>query len=158
MTAYGVKAYTSTNILTTDPYKLILMLYEAALKHLFAARAAIRDGNMVAKGENISKAISIISELLNAVEGDEHNEAANFLRGLYAAILVELPKANLNNDEKIVELSIKYIAQLKNIWENYVMNAPRESGEPTTDNVAQQAMGAMAGDSETGNRHLSLRL
>ena len=158
MTAYGVKAYTSTDILTTDPYKLILMLYEAALKHLFAARAAIRDRDMIAKGENISKAISIISELLNAVEGDEHNEAANFLRGLYSAILAELPKANLNNDEKIIELSIKYIAQLKNIWENYVMNAPQEQGDRTPDSVAYQAMGAVGEGSAVGNRHLSLRL
>ncbi len=123
----GAQIYKKMDVMTTDPRRLILMLYEGALKHLFKAREGIQKGDVQVKCESISKAIAIISELLSSVVSDENNEAAIFLRGLYSAILAELPKANLEDDILIVERSIKYIAQLKNIWESHVMTEPAQA-------------------------------
>jgi len=121
MNTQAAKAYSTTDVMTSDPYKLILMLYDGALKHLFQARKAILEKDTAGKGEHISKVIGIVGELLSSVQGDPEDEAVNFLRGLYSAILAELPKANINNDVKVIELSIKYMAQLRNIWKEHVM-------------------------------------
>ncbi len=117
----GAQAYKKMDVNTADPRRLILMLYEAALRHLFKARDAMKRKDVSGKCENLSKSIAIIGELLAAVSPDESNEAAVFLRGLYTAILAELPRANMENDVAAVELSIKYVAQLKAIWEKEVM-------------------------------------
>lgn len=118
------KAYKKTDVLTTDPHKLILMLYDAAIKNLYKARDGIRTKDLVMRSEGLSKTIAIVSELLSAVQGE--NEAAGFLRGLYSAILAELPKINLTNDEKTLNTAIKYLTQLRHIWQTEVMpNAQR---------------------------------
>ncbi|MGC9022575.1 MAG: flagellar export chaperone FliS, partial [Dissulfurimicrobium sp.] len=113
------QAYEKTDILTTDPYKLILMLYDAGLKGLYMAREGIRTGDIAMRGEALGRVIAVVSELMGAVRGE--NEAAGFLRGLYAAMLVELPKVNLTNDEKTLNTAIKYLAQLRHIWQTEVM-------------------------------------
>ena len=56
---------------------------------------------------------------------DDDSEAAAFLRGLYGAILTELPKVAVNNDAEILRRAKGYIARLKEIWEETAM---REQG------------------------------
>ena len=49
------------------------------------------------------------------------DESTEFLRGLYNAMLMELPKVSINNDIKILKRTEAYILKLKEIWENDVM-------------------------------------
>ncbi|MEZ0328297.1 MAG: flagellar export chaperone FliS [Dissulfuribacterales bacterium] len=119
MNTQAVKAYKSTQVMTTDSNKLILMLYDACIKNLFLARDAVMEKDIVRRGETISKAIDILSELFSSVRGE--TEQAKFLRGLYSAMMLELPKVNLTNDTRTLDLAIKYVAQLRSIWKEQVM-------------------------------------
>ena len=139
MNSNKANAYTQTDILTTDPYKLILMLYDGAIRHLFLARQAIQDGDPAARGEHLGKVIGIVTELLSSVEGGPENEAATFLRGLYSAILAELPGVNVTGDVEPVNLSIKYLAQLRNIWKEKVMAQGNITGEGDRKELVQLA-------------------
>ncbi len=103
------------------PVKLIHLMYERALIHLDMALIGIEKSNPQLKGENLGKAIAIITELNASVKEDDGSDAALFLRGLYSAILLELPKASANNDEQIVRQTISYIRRLKEIWEETAM-------------------------------------
>jgi len=120
MNSVAVKSYKTTHVLTTDPYKLILLLYDEAIKQLFKVREAIKNNDIKERGESLSKVIDIITELLAAVQGDNNDEVVIFLRWLYSNMLTELPKVNINNDLSTVERSIKYIAQLRTIWKKVV--------------------------------------
>lgn len=122
MTTQGARAYQQTSVTTTDPARLILMLYDGAIKNLFLVREGIRENNLQKRGEHLSKTIAIITELLSSVQGDEENEVAAFLRNMYSSMLTELVKVNLDNDPEPVELSIKYLAQMREIWKKEVMN------------------------------------
>ena len=122
MTRQGAKAYQQTSVTTTDPATLILMLYDGAIKNLLMAREGIKANDIKKRGEHMSKAIAIITELLSSVQGDDSNEVATFLKNMYSSMLTELVKVNLNNDPEPVELSIKYLAQMRNIWQTEVMN------------------------------------
>ncbi len=104
-----------------------MMLYDAAMKNLFFAREGALKKDIVKRGEHLGKAISIITELLSSVQGDPDNEAATFLRGLYSSMLKELIKVNINNDVKPIELSIKYIAQLRDIWQKQVLESENKN-------------------------------
>lgn len=103
------------------PVKLIHMLYERVLVHLDMAEKGIREKNAKLRGENLSKAIAIITELNASIKTEDNSEAAQFLRGLYSAILVELPKVSVSDDVQIVRQAAKYLNQLKQIWEQTAM-------------------------------------
>jgi flagellar secretion chaperone FliS len=117
------------------PVKLIHMLYERALDHLELAEEGIREQVPGKRGENISKAIAIVSELNASIKSDDHSEAARFLRGLYEAILLELPKVSVSQDLKVLRQAHTYLARLKSIWEQTAMVelAGREHGGKAVD-------------------------
>lgn len=121
-----INSYLSNHYESMSPEQLILMLYKGALSRLKLAREGIMENDIPKKGENISKAIAIISELSASVDTSMNDESTLFLRGLYKAILEELPKANLNNDIDVLNKSAKYISGLKEIWEKDVMGTTQK--------------------------------
>lgn len=108
-----------------SPVKLIHMLYERVLVHLELAEEGIREQTPRKRGENLGKAIAIITELQASIKSEDHSEAAQFLRGLYGAILMELPRVSVSQDVKVLRQARTYLEKLKGIWEETAM---RESG------------------------------
>ncbi|MEA2083447.1 MAG: flagellar export chaperone FliS [Thermodesulfobacteriota bacterium] len=103
------------------PVKLVHIMYERVIMHLELAEEGVRDNDPRKRGENLGKAIAIISELNASIRKDDETEAAEFLRGLYGAILIELPKVSLTEDIKILKQTQTYICRLKEIWEKTAM-------------------------------------
>jgi len=99
------------------PVKLIYLMYERTLVHLFQAEEGMREKNPKKRGENLGKAIAIIAELNASVKEDNNSESARFLKGLYGTILTELPKTAVFDDLEILQQSRRYIQRLKEIWE-----------------------------------------
>lgn len=137
MAAYPqINNYLSNHYDGMSPEQLILMLYNGALSRLKLAREGILENNIPKKGENLSKAIAIISELNASVSSKMNDESTQFLRGLYTAILTELPKVSMNNDIKIIDRTSAYIAELKSIWEKDVMGK-KQNGKGKIVNIAE---------------------
>lgn len=121
-----VNAYRQSEVsAAVHPVKLIHMMYERVLTHLNYAEEAIAENSPRKRGENLSKAIALISELNAAVNPKDQSEAAAFLRGLYGAIMVELPKVSVGGDVKVLRQAARYISELKKVWEETAM---RENG------------------------------
>jgi len=123
--AYGnaMSAYRKTEISTVSgPKKLIQMLYDGALHSLERARIGTENKDPKVRGENLGKALAIITELNASLDLEKGGETAQFLRDLYLYMLVELPKVNLTNDTAIIVRSMNYIRELKRLWEERVMN------------------------------------
>ena len=114
-----------------NPVKLIHMMYDRLLIHLNSAMENIARGELAKRGDNLGKSIALLTELNASIADDDSSEAANFLRGLYGAILQELPKVSLDNDTKILQQAINYIEKLKDIWEQTAM-VECEAARPTT--------------------------
>jgi len=130
--AYGsaASAYRQTELVTSsDPKKLILMLYDGAIRFLEQARAGVLSGDIRRRGENLSKVIAIIGELNSCLNMEAGGETSEFLRGLYMYMLTELPKVSLNNDMEIVDKSMRYLKELRKIWEQNVMGKGEVSGD-----------------------------
>lgn len=128
MAAYQqINTYLNNHYEGMDPEQLIFLLYKGALSRIRLTKEGILEKNIQKKGENLSKAIAIISELNASVDSKMEDESTLFLRGLYTAILAELPKVTLNNDLGTLNRAEKYISRLKEIWEKDVMAKKKES-------------------------------
>ena len=122
----GLNAYRkSEKQATIHPVKLIHMLYERVLTHLEHTELGIKENDPRKRGENLGKAIAIVTELNASVKQDDDSEATRFLKVLYTAILMELPKVSIAGDVKILQRSHAYLKELKQIWEQTAM---REHG------------------------------
>ncbi len=122
--ATGYQTYRNNHFEGMDPNRLILMLYEGAIKHTRLAKEGIKGNNIQKRGEHTGRVIAIVSELNACLDENIKDESIDFLRGLYNAILTELPKVALNNDITILERTESYISKLKDVWENNVMKKP----------------------------------
>ncbi len=120
------------------PVKLIYLLYERTLVHLFQAEEGIREKNPKKRGENLGKAIAIIAELNASVKEDDNSESARFLKGLYGAILTELPKTAVSDDIEILQQSRRYIQRLKEIWEQTALREINQEASGRDTDVENQ--------------------
>ncbi len=119
---YGaaVNAYRKASITTIqEREKIVKLLFEAAIRELNLAKANIEAPRFL--GKHIGKTIAIISELQAGLNFEKGGEAAEFLNGLYSAMIRELSKVRGKEELEVIELSIRYLTQLKKIWEEYVL-------------------------------------
>lgn len=110
-----------------NPQKLILMLYDGAIKRISFAREGVINKDPKQRGENLSKAIAIISELNASLQNIE-DEGIFFLRSLFLAMMQELCKVSVTNDIQTLDRTTKYLMELKRILETSVMG--RENTAP----------------------------
>lgn len=119
---YAYNAYLQAKVQPeTDPKRLILMLYEGALEHLSLTREGIEEQNARKRGEHLSRAVAIVSELYTVLDPNSTDESIDFLRGLYQAILVELAKVAVTHDVAVIQQASRYLERLKHVWEHDVM-------------------------------------
>lgn len=116
-----------------DPNKLILMLYDGAIRRIILAREGLQEENPQKRGENLGKAIAIVNELNACLDENIKTEEIEFLRGLYRAMLTELPKVSVTNDVVILDRAEKYLTELKRIWVTTVVNNKKAKAKAMED-------------------------
>lgn len=107
-----------TGVTSASPHKLILMLFDGAIMALGAAQHQMSEGNIPAKGQNISKAIEIIDNGLRAsLDLEAGGELADRLYALYDYMTARLLHANLHNDLAAIEEVSHLLGELRSAWE-----------------------------------------
>jgi flagellar protein FliS len=125
MTTPGSRAATAyssldveTGVAGASPQKLVLMLYDGALKAIFDAKVAMARSEIPLKGSAISKAIAIIDEGLRpALDMNAGGEIAANLMALYDYISGRLLYANIKNDPHSLDESARLLSELRSAWE-----------------------------------------
>ena len=116
---YGKNAhatYQSVQITTTDRGRLLLMMYEGAIKFLKQAKSGLEESDMVKFCRFLSKGQAIIAELMNTLDFEKGGEIARDLDRLYDFMLFYLTEANLHRDPKRVG---KVISLIDTIYSAY---------------------------------------
>lgn len=104
---------------SATPQQLVVMLYSGAIAAIVSAQQHIRLKNIAAKGEAISKAISIIDDGLRAsLDLKVGGELALHLHELYRYMGQRLLHANLKNDTDALEEVRQLLVQLNGAWES----------------------------------------
>lgn len=111
-----VNAYQETTIATQNGGQLVVMLYDGAIKFLRLAVVEIERGNFVAKGQYISKAQAIITELNTVLDMEAGGEISRNLRSLYMFMLRHLTRANIDRDSKAILDVVDELDTLNEGW------------------------------------------
>lgn len=108
--------YKRNEISTASQNKLILMLYDGAIKHLKLAEHAIEEKDIENKNEHLKKAQDIISEFMVTLNFEQGGEVAESLYLMYDYMYNKLIKSNINNDiDGVVEIR-KQLQELRSTW------------------------------------------
>jgi flagellar secretion chaperone FliS len=153
------KAYQQTQVTTAKPEKILLMLYEGAIKfnkisiqkmndiHKMKADSAespmtsgpTGDGStrrelmskaISSKGTHVSKTMAIISELMNTLDHDVGGQLAQDLENLYMFMMDKLIEANIQNKVEPLVAVERLLMTLYQGWVD-VVNNPRADGIPS---------------------------
>lgn len=121
-TRSGANAYAKvgleTGVAAASPHKLVIMLFEGAMVAIASAIQQMQAGDIPAKGQSISKAITIIDSGLRASLNKEiGGEIALNLDALYGYMSSRLIIANLKNQPTILEEIYQLLKGLKDAWE-----------------------------------------
>ena len=112
----GVETYQENAVTTQTQGKLIVMLYDGAIKFLKMAIREIEAENPEEKGKYISKALDILFELNTVLDTDAGGEIATNLRKLYLFMGQHLTEANIKQDIGKTEEVIKLLEELSQSW------------------------------------------
>jgi len=114
--------YRETQIKTASPGKLLLMLYDGAIRFLnVAIKALDKEEKELEKAHiHIIKVQNIISELTVTLDLEKGGEIAENLKELYTFMKKHLIKANLEKDTKYLEEVKGLIEQLRVAWKEVV--------------------------------------
>ncbi|MCR9245000.1 MAG: flagellar export chaperone FliS [bacterium] len=123
--AQAAATYQKNAVMTASPEKLVVMLYDGAIKNLEKCRIGIEDPAQARSpevGEHIGKAISIIGELRASLDHAAGGEIATELDRLYEFALDQLSQANLQRTPEGVHATLKVMRTLKEGWDGIVPN------------------------------------
>jgi flagellar protein FliS len=94
-TALATARYQHAQVATADRGRLLLLMFEGALKFLGRAEAAIADGDLERFGIALGRAEAVIAELLHTLDFKAGGEIARNLDRLYRFMLDHLIEANV---------------------------------------------------------------
>lgn len=102
---------------TSDPHRLVLMLFDGAISAISLGRLHMSNGEIPQKGSAISKAINIISNGLRAsLDMESGGELAERLAALYEYITQRLLFANLKNSIATLDECLELLTGLRDAW------------------------------------------
>jgi flagellar protein FliS len=111
-----VSVYQEAAVTTQSKGRLIVLLYDGAIKFMKLAINELEAGNFEAKGQYIARAQNIINELCAVLDTDAGGEIAANLRKLYCFMNNRLSEANIKCDpQKIAEI-IALMEELNKSW------------------------------------------
>jgi len=112
----GISTYKENAVSTQTKGRLIVLLYEGAIKFLRQAISELEAGNYAAKGEYINKAQAIIAELDSSLDMEAGGEIAQNLRDLYHFVSRHLNEANVKRDPQRIRDVLTCLEDLIEGW------------------------------------------
>lgn len=111
-----IGAYQDAAIGTQSKGRLIVMLYDGAIKFLKLAIRELQAENYAAKGQYINRAQDIINELNAVLDMEAGGEVSENLRKLYHFMSRHLSQANTERDPQMIQEVINMLEELNQSW------------------------------------------
>ncbi|WP_082081322.1 flagellar export chaperone FliS [Methylocucumis oryzae] len=105
-------------VVDASPHRLVQMLMEGVLERIAIAKGNLARKEIALKGENISRAITIINGLQAALNKEAGGELAENLDNLYDYMIMRLINANYSNDESLLDEVNTLMLEIKSGWDN----------------------------------------
>ena len=108
--------YRKNQISTSSQGRLILMMYEGAIKFTSLAVDSMAKGDVANQGKYIQKTHDIVNELSLALDFKKGGDVAPRLESLYQFALSQLTLANIKSDKKPLQAVLNILTPLLEAW------------------------------------------
>lgn len=108
--------YEENAIATASPLKLVVLLYDGAIRFFRLAERAFAEGDSVLARMHMAKAERIILELLGSLNVEEGGEIAENLFALYRFVLRECARTDGENYTVTLPGIIRILSGLREAW------------------------------------------
>jgi flagellar secretion chaperone FliS len=109
--------YKETEISTANQGKLIVMLYDGAIRFLNIALENLPSKKYDAVNNNILKAQDIVTELMLSLNIEAGGQIAQNLFSIYVYIKKLLIESNIKKEPDGIHEALKYMKDLRNAWD-----------------------------------------
>ncbi|WKC75346.1 flagellar export chaperone FliS [Borreliella yangtzensis] len=113
------KIYKQTQINTSNPLSILIMLYDKAIQDLKIAKDLIQDGNWqnaIKANEKIFHAQEIITELMSTLNFERGGDISTNLLSIYSFLNKELENVLLKKEIHKIDNVIKQLQVLSFTW------------------------------------------
>jgi flagellar protein FliS len=129
-------AYTRVDVETASQGKLIVMLFNGAIKRAEEAKRQLQQGNNTAVHNNLIRAQDIIAELRGALNM-QAGDIAKSLDRIYEYFQHLLIQANIKKKADPIDECLGLLTQVRDAWQELFENLARESAAAPAPRVNQ---------------------
>ena len=130
-------AYKKASVNTLDQNKLIIMLYDGAIKNANFAVQYMESGEIEKVHDSLIKTKNIVTELLATLNMEQGGEIAKNLKSLYSYMFSQLIEANMEKKTEPVLTVIDLLKELRGAW---VQIKEKKKPEEKKGNASGQTM------------------
>jgi flagellar protein FliS len=112
----AAQSYLQTQVRSSSPLELVVMLYDGALRSTTAACEAMRRGDIPARRAALSKTMAIIGELQNTLDMKSGGDVAVQLDQLYGWMTSHLLQAAVRQEAGPIEDVRRVLETLRDGW------------------------------------------
>ena len=138
MNPYGRNTYQEIAIQTSSPAKLVVMLYEGAIRFLNQSIAAIQSKDLNVKRQSVDRAVAVIQHLQSTLDMSQGKEVAADLDRLYTYVISRVLDASAKLEIEPLEEAIKLLTVLLSGWEEVARKESEHAVPPSL--LAQQSL------------------
>src|SRR5437868_7909444 len=121
--------YKTTSIQSASREKLLLMMYEGAIKFVKMAITAAENKQIAERGMNIGRAYDIILELNNTLDHKVGGDISKNLEQLYMFITDQYQQANITGDPQPLRGALKVLETLYDGWVKAIEQLKKETND-----------------------------
>lgn len=126
MSQKAYQKYKQTSVSSASREKLLLMMYEGAIKFTKLAKKANEEKDIAQRGYNIGRAFDIVMELNNTLDHKVGGEVSKNLEQLYIFITDQLTQANITGKDEHFESCLKILGTLHEGWVQAIAKLKQE--------------------------------
>lgn len=109
--------YVETSVIEATPYKLVKLLYEAAIKNIGVVKVFVERKDYAKKAEHVNKVISILHGLKGGLDLEAGGEVAENLWNLYDYLVRRTFEASAKNDLALFDEVTSLLKDLNEAWD-----------------------------------------
>ena len=112
----GADVYRRTEVQSSSPVELVVMLYDGALRFVMEARDAIERQDVRGRTEAVSRALAIVAELQQTLNMQDGGDVARELDRLYTYISTRLLDVTARADMAAADEVTRLLRTLREGW------------------------------------------
>lgn len=133
------REYLASRVAAATPMELTRMLFEGAVQSVGEAITAHRAGDILSRGNAVTKAVQILGELRFSLRRDVAPQYCDTLSGLYGYLQSRLIQAHAEKSEPMLQEVQGLIQTLLDGWMGAMRNVSAQDGSSQDGEAAQRA-------------------